>query len=142
MNPIAVFRAVSCQTRIRVGLSVAAVAYSTVGAVAQTIALDRRPVDVSPWDSPMVWFSLIGLVLSIAGILIGVGALIQTVKGMREQLDTERAAREHAIAAERVAREAFELDARESFVRKDVLEVTLEAIHSDLTALRRARQGT
>lgn len=142
MNAIGVFRAVSCQTRIRVGLSVAAVAYSTVGAVAQTIALDRRPADVSPWDSPMVWFSLVGLVLSIAGILIGVGALIQTVKGMREQLDAERIAREQALAAERVAREAFELDARESFARKDVLAATLAAMQSDLTALRQAQTGT
>lgn len=142
MNALALFRAVSCQTRIRVGLSVAAIAYSTAGAVAQTIAIDRRPVDVSPWASPMVWFSLVGLVLSIAGILIGVGALIQTVKGMREQLDAERTAREQALATERLAREAFERDARESFARKDVLEATLEAMRGDLAALRRqARQG-
>lgn len=130
MKALDVLRAVSCRTRLRIGLSIAAVAYSTVGAVAQSIALDRRPADVSPWESPTVWFSLVGLLLSFAGVLIGVGSLIQTVKGMREALDDER-----------TAREAFERDARESFARKDVLAATLEAIQNELAALRAERQG-
>ena len=135
MNAIGVFRAVSCQTRIRVGLSVAAVAYSTVGAVAQTMALDRRPSDVSPWDSPTVWFSLVGLVLSIAGILIGVGAFVQTVKQQNLAIESERLARQAAIDTERNARQAFEASAVASFARKDVVEVQLEAIHGELAAV-------
>lgn len=130
MNLIRLYRAMTCNARVRVALSSTAVLYSTVGAVAQSIALDRRPADVSPWESPMVWFSLVGLLLSFAGVLIGVGSLIQTVKGMREALDDER-----------TAREAFERDARESFARKDVLAATLEAIQNELAALRAERQG-
>lgn len=128
MSPIRLYRVMTCHTKIRVGLSVAAVAYSTVGAVAQGLALDRAPA-ISPWESPMLWISLAGLLLSLAGVLIGIGALVQTVKAMREQLEHESA-----------AREAFEKHAADAFARKDVLAVVLEAIRNDLAALRQEQQ--
>lgn len=120
----------TCNTRLRIWLSVAAVAYSTVGAVAQAIAPEMH-APASQWQSPAV----VGLVLSCAGILIGVGAFVQTVKQQNLAIESERLARQAAIDTERNARQAFEASAVASFARKDVVEVQLEAIHGELAAV-------
>lgn len=125
MSPIRMYRAMTCNTRVRVALSSTAVLFSTVGAAAQALTIERQPA--SAWDSPLVWFSAGGFLLSAAGILIGAGSLIQTVKAFSKQLGEEQKSRED-----------FEHEAREQFARKDVLAVQFAAISNELALLRKA----
>lgn len=124
---IRAYRAMECRTRIRIWLSIGAVAYSTVGALAQVTAVDRAPA-ASPWDSPTVLFAAAGFVLSCAGVLIGVGAFVQTVKQQNDAIAKERAEREKAIEVERIARQALESSASDQFARKDVLAAQLAGL--------------
>lgn len=119
MTPLGLYRAMSCNTRLRIWLSVAAVAYSTVGAVAQ-VAAPGPSTAASPWQSP----AAVGLVLSAAGVLIGVGAFVQTVKQQNA-----------AIAAEQLKREQFEIAATANFARKDVVAVELAGMRAELRAV-------
>lgn len=116
MTVLAAYRSVSCRMRWSFWLSVLAIAYSTAGALAASADAAER--GSSMWEEPSV-------LLSLAGILLGVGAFVRTVQGLTEQ-----------ITAERTAREKFEVRAAHEFARKDLLAVEFSAIRRELERLR------
>ena len=77
MSPIRMYRAMTCNTRVRVALSLDGGLVFNRRRGRAGLTIERQPA--SAWDL-LVWFSAGGFLLSAAGILIGAGSLIQTVK--------------------------------------------------------------
>ena len=70
------------------------------------------------WSEPDV-------LLSLAGILLGVGAFVRTVSALSEKIEVET-----------TARQKFEERADQQYARKDLLAVEFTAIRRELERLR------